>query len=281
MPVATSELSRRAVDLLAVLLRELPQYPAVALWRCWETALIGSLELALPVLDLGCGSGRILELILGETREGGRTAAVVGLDISEEFARLALPRSLYDTVLVADGRAIPFVERAFGSAVSVCVLEHIPEVEQCIREVARVLRPGGTVVFSVPTPRLCEMAAETHPENPEEYVAALNERVEHRNVWGPKAWQDAVEQAGLRVSEVTGFMPAEAARAWFGLYDWTVRPIRGRGALYRLAGPRLRRFGLGRVMAQYWFARLRQHAATGVTCEIDEASAILIVARKP
>lgn len=52
----------------------------------------------------------------------------------------------------ADGRALPFDAASFDSAVSVSVLEHIEEPgdEQALRELARVVRPGGRIVLTLP-----------------------------------------------------------------------------------------------------------------------------------
>jgi SAM-dependent methyltransferase len=53
---------------------------------------------------------------------------------------------------VADGRELPFEDASFDHAYSVSVLEHIPEPgdEQALRELARVTRPGGRVVITLP-----------------------------------------------------------------------------------------------------------------------------------
>lgn len=53
---------------------------------------------------------------------------------------------------VADGRALPFAGASFDHAYSVSVLEHIPEPgdEQALRELARVVRPGGSVLVTLP-----------------------------------------------------------------------------------------------------------------------------------
>ncbi|MBM3499680.1 MAG: class I SAM-dependent methyltransferase [Armatimonadetes bacterium] len=162
-----------------------------------------------------------------------------------------------------------------------CVLEHIPAVESVLSEVARVLKPGGLFAFSVPAPRLLAVAAETHPADPSGFVEAFNERVEHRNVWSAERWAAALAAAGLLVHDIRGFMPPDAAAAWFEAYDWVVRPIRGRGALYRLAGPGLRRFGLGRALASYWRRRLTPWAGRGVSASLEEACALFVTAKRP
>lgn len=53
---------------------------------------------------------------------------------------------------VADGRALPFPDDSFDAAFSVSVLEHIPDAGDtaAIRELARVLRPGGRLAITVP-----------------------------------------------------------------------------------------------------------------------------------
>jgi SAM-dependent methyltransferase len=59
------------------------------------------------------------------------------------------------TLQVADGRALPFEDGSFDHAYSVSVLEHIPEPgdEQALRELARVVKPGGRVAVTLPHAR--------------------------------------------------------------------------------------------------------------------------------
>lgn len=249
--------------------------------RSWELAIMRRQPLVRPLLDLGCGSGHVMNLLSDSGRLLHGSGMVAGIDISEEFAALAVPVGIYDLVSVADARALPFEPETFETVVSVCVLEHIPRVEAVLENVARVLRPDGRFIFSVPAPPLCEMAAETHGPDGEAFVAQFNARVEHVNVWDAATWQTKLGQAGLECTEVLGFMPPNAARIWFAAYDWTVRPIRGRGALYRLAGPGLSRFGVGAALRAYWMRRLTPAAREGLQCRVEDACALLIAARKP
>jgi SAM-dependent methyltransferase len=243
-------------------------------------ALLSRMEFDSPLLDLGCGDGRIVQHLLGSSGDRTHPHRVFGLDLNENSVRLALARPIHRAAIVADARAMPFGDAAFASVLSVCVLEHIPAPDRVLAEASRVLKPNGLLAFSVPTARLSEIAAETHPRTLD-YPAVFAARVEHVNSWPHSAWQALLQRNGLAPCDLIGFMPPDAARVWFAANDWVERPIRGRGWLYRVAGPGLRRGGLGRLLAAYWFRRLRPAAIEGVAASPDEAAAVLILARKP
>lgn len=91
----------------------------------------------LRVLDLGCGAGYHLKDL---QRRG---FAVVGLDASE--AMLAEARSTDPGIFIvaADVEAIPFRSGCFDFVLCIEVLRYLPRAAACLREMARVLRPGG------------------------------------------------------------------------------------------------------------------------------------------
>jgi SAM-dependent methyltransferase len=89
------------------------------------------------VLDLGCGVGHSFHLLA--PRE------TVGVDVD----RAALAGQDRETV-VADMRAVPFVDGSFASVLSVQSLEHVPDPERVLAEVARVLEPDGVALFVTP-----------------------------------------------------------------------------------------------------------------------------------
>jgi SAM-dependent methyltransferase len=100
------------------------------------------------VLDLA--SPKLLAVTLA--RAGVEVVSVDQLESEIEAWRkltAGLPRL---TLQVGDGRALPFEDASFDHAYSVSVLEHIPEPgdEEALRELARVTRPGGRVVVTLP-----------------------------------------------------------------------------------------------------------------------------------
>lgn len=97
------------------------------------------------VLDLGCAGGFMAEAI------AERGARVTGIDPAAEAVGAAAAHARqsgrdirYD---VGVGEALPYEASAFDAVVCVDVLEHVSDLGQVIREVARVLRPGGMFLF--------------------------------------------------------------------------------------------------------------------------------------
>ncbi len=100
------------------------------------------------VLDLGCGTG---ELACSLASAGLRAA---GCDISRQMLRGAAARDTGHSaswVQLSPGwRRLPFTAAAFDAVVASSVLEYAADPAAILRECARVLRPGGVAVCTVP-----------------------------------------------------------------------------------------------------------------------------------
>ncbi|MDP9497962.1 MAG: class I SAM-dependent methyltransferase [Actinomycetota bacterium] len=108
------------------------------------------------VLDMGCGSGRHAFALY----KAG--ADVVALDrspgelveVQVMFAALRLAGEVQEsaraTAVRGDAYALPFADGSFDRVVAAEVLEHLPDDERAMRELSRVLRPGGTLAVTVP-----------------------------------------------------------------------------------------------------------------------------------
>jgi SAM-dependent methyltransferase len=93
-------------------------------------------------LDLGCGTGVLTHAIAA----GAGPMRVVGLDPSDRFVAFARGhvqdrRIIFQT---GDAQALPFPEMTFDAVVGGLVLNFVREPAQALREMKRVLRPGGT-----------------------------------------------------------------------------------------------------------------------------------------
>jgi malonyl-CoA O-methyltransferase len=98
----------------------------------------------LTTLDAGCGSGRYLQVL------AARGARAIGMDLSA--AMLSRARQTTTRIARADLRALPFDGMSIDLIVCGLALGDVPELESALAEIARVLRPGGHVVYSVVHP---------------------------------------------------------------------------------------------------------------------------------
>jgi SAM-dependent methyltransferase len=146
-----------------------------------EYRLCASLLGAGRVLDLGCGTGHSWqELSPRET---------VGVDVDAA----ALEGQGRETRR-ADMRVLPFAEDSFDSVVSIQSIEHVPDPERVLAEVARVLRPAGRAVFVTPN----RLTFGRPDEIIDPYHYAEYDAVQLRALCAPFFHQ--VEVSGLRVS---------------------------------------------------------------------------------
>ncbi len=138
-------------DYLTELLNRYWFAPPVALWRAVELRTVAQEPFEPPLLDLGCGDGMVGEVLFGAG------AVCAGVDPWLAQLRRAARSGVYRTLALGDGARLPYADGAFATVFSNSVLEHIPLLEPVLGEVARVLRPLGRFVFTVPSdafPRL-------------------------------------------------------------------------------------------------------------------------------
>lgn len=94
-------------------------------------------QLTGEVLDVGCGQKPYRHLV--------RASRYVGLDIDTPTTRAIGAADVF-----YDGGALPFAPASFDGILCSQVLEHVFTPEELLRDLARVLRPGGRLVLTVP-----------------------------------------------------------------------------------------------------------------------------------
>ena len=151
------------------------------------------------VLDLGCGGGRHA---FEAHRRGAHTVALDrnGGDTKDAAAMLAAmrlageaPADVLGTAVNGDALGLPFADGTFDKVIAAEVLEHVPDHRAAVTELARVLRPGGTLAVTVPRwfpERVCWALAEEYhaPHVPDGHV----------RIYRRRQLAGLVEAAGLR-----------------------------------------------------------------------------------
>jgi len=96
----------------------------------------------LRVLDIGFGTGAMLTFL-------ARYGDVIGMDMSLEAVRFARTRCAYP-LLLGDIRRLPIAARSVDLVTAFDIIEHVEDDAAAFAELARVCRPGGHVLVTVP-----------------------------------------------------------------------------------------------------------------------------------
>ena len=219
------------------------------------------------VLDLGCGTGALAEIVLDEIPG----CALVGVDLSANMAERAAERlGGRAEVVVGDAERLPFRDNSFDAAYCNDSFHHYPDPALAAFQVWRALRPGGTFVVGdvwQPAPARAVMNA-WMPHSAEGDVRIYSEgemREDPRHVVrqrelaadsaSPPAWQSR-EKTSPFMSKME---KNESTRPWnkpsrsresaenylravtwrFSLFAWAMPQRRHREALGHLEGERL------------------------------------------
>lgn len=169
-----------------------------------------------PVLDLGCGDGFFAEMTWGKNQID------VGLDVKKSRAPEAEGTGIYKKIVYYDGKKIPFKDNHFKATVSNCVLEHIPQVDKTLKEVHRVLKPGGYFLTGVMADKWEQhMFGSRILGNP--YKKFMRKQQVHINLLSEHQWTKKFEKAGFKVVEKTGYISPENAK-WMDIFHYVSIP---------------------------------------------------------
>lgn len=176
--------------------------PSIALCRIPELELLSQVRLEHPVLDHCCGDGYIAATAFPET------TIDAGVDISQKQLNAAKQRGNYKRLEQADaGVALPFKDGEFVTIINNSGIEHIPDLEASIAEIARVLRGRGKLYFNVLNSRyfdrwpLSPETAESY-RNFQPFYHALDE----------KSWRDVLERHNFKDVTFTDYFPESSSK---------------------------------------------------------------------
>jgi len=163
----------------------------IPLQRYWQRArfriIRGMVDGSTRVLDIGCGSSRILQSL----------PQAVGLDM--QIRKLRWLRAPGRQLVQGSLSRLPFADRTFDAVICSEVIEHIPRNEIDLTDMVRVLAPGGTLVLGTPDYGRWQWR---WLEGMYKRVFPQGYATEHINRYTRKGLRQEIEALGLTVLDV-------------------------------------------------------------------------------
>ena len=201
-----------------------PRYlfrPWIPIVKAMEGEVFARQRLIPPVLDVACGDG----IFAWATYRGPLD---VGVDLDPVALAEAKRLGAYRFLALADARAMPFRSGSFRSVTSVCAVEHMDGLPGVLRELSRVLAPGGTLFITVPSDQFGDLLlasriwhAVGRPDRAAAYAERKNARSHHVNILSAEAWRQALKAESLEVVE-TAYLLSRGVMAGWSLFTSSV-----------------------------------------------------------
>lgn len=212
--------NNKSQDYLWLHLKDLPYFRA--LLRAVEARVYRDFALPAPTLDLGCGDGHFATIAFNRQID-------VGVDPWTRLVQKAAKLGGYRYVIQGNGEHLPFSDDYFSSAISNSVLEHIPDLDAVIIELARVMRPGAPFLFCVPNHNFLLNLSIAFFLNKlglqrlaDSYRNLFNRISRHHHCDSPDVWRTRLERYGFWVEQWWHYFSPRALHAlewghYFGL----------------------------------------------------------------
>ncbi|MGD0352437.1 MAG: class I SAM-dependent methyltransferase [Dehalococcoidia bacterium] len=175
-----------------------------ALWRFLEFKEISLAvpQMEAPLLDLGCGNGQFSYALFQKIK--------AGVDSNAELLKAARNLNVYDILLAADARDLPFPNNSFKTVFCNCTLEHINNPEKCIAEVNRVLDKKGKFIMTVPSEFFNDMLL----FHSKWYANMRNRHLSHINLFTLETWENLLDNSGFNVAQTLLYAPLGFMKLW-------------------------------------------------------------------
>ena len=163
-------------------------------------------------LDVGCGVGHLAFQIAGEI---GPEGCIFGVDCSKAMIARAVAKSNEDhgeqkatsavpQFFVGSAETLPFEDASFDTAYCVQTLSYVPDAFSALREMARVLKPGGRALI-VDTDWQTALIASDEPERAHHVLSAMRRSYGFVDEHLPPKIPSLSHEAGFRIEKVNGF----------------------------------------------------------------------------
>ncbi len=181
------------------------QGPSLGLWRAAEVAALREQVYEPPVLDLGCGDGLVTSLVLKQVE--------FGVDLDPIALKKATQHGIYNQQFALPVEQAPIPAGSISTVISNSVLEHISNLDEVLETIANLLKPGGKLVFTVPTDRFSQWLVIPSKH----YAIKRNQQLCHLNLWASDRWAYHLQKAGFTVETIRPYLQHRWVRLWDAL----------------------------------------------------------------
>lgn len=184
--------------------------PSIALCRVPEMEYASNLDTRKTFLDHCCGDGLFASIAWNNA------ALIAGCDVSESAIGWARQLGIYKQLDICDAsRTLPYDDNSFDIVFNNSALEHILNIDSVLKEVARVLKPGGEFAFNVLNHRYFEWwpfdaSSKQAYKDWQPFYHALN----------ISEWLHCLERAGLKIVDFEGYFNRQASKKFAKLDYW-------------------------------------------------------------
>lgn len=154
-----------------------------------------------PILDIGCGEGMYAYILFDEKID-------TGIDPNSKELKRASEYGAYNELINCFGDTIPKPDKSFKTIFSNSVMEHIPQIDNVLKEAHRLLADEGKMYVTIPTDMFDKYSIIYQIFSgvglnglAEKYRLFFNNFWAHYHFYDKSGWQEVFERNGFKVFE--------------------------------------------------------------------------------
>ncbi len=209
---------------------------ALTLRECLRLRAVRKYPLEQPILDIGCGDGLFARLAYPGKQ-------IWGIDINPTEIRRAQATATYSTLVCGSITDVDLPAQFFKSAVANCSLEHVPALDEALRNIHAALAHDAPFIAIVPTPNWTKLLAIPEalraagfPSLAAAYGEGLDRVFKHAHLYDADEWSRRIRAAGFHVRSVETLTSRRSS--WMfdvllypSIAGWVTKKLTGRWVL--------------------------------------------------
>lgn len=173
-----------------------------------------------PLLDVGCGDGFFLKILIGNQKNKPK---ITGADVSKKAIQQAYKTNLYENLIQLKSSQLPFAKNSYQTIISNCVFEHIPpsRLKILMKELHRVLKKDGILLTTVATNQFTNFLFFNFIPG---YKAFFNKISDHHSLLSKQEWQKLFEKSDFEITKLKSYLTNKKLMHLFDVSHWLGAP---------------------------------------------------------